>query len=398
MPVFPFELFRHIITVIGDDVDKSTHYHRLSAISLSCRLLRHEAQRVLFRNPGELHTSSATQLKTMLFIDTVVSSLDRLALYVKIFAITFDDWFHPNFETPAFVQKLSNALQAMRNLESLNVVQWTSNARSLSNILQDVQFELSSFSWFGHPLTMSEVTNSKIEFLQRQNKIKHLAILEFLDESALKAIAADISPFIRSLSMPFSLSEIILPGKQYLTSLQWVLPRNVLPSAVVMHNNENIAPRLRSISRELERLRYICYQGGSALSPVGPQIQHIAPYLTNLVCLEISRDSLTVRVSILLYAQTGSIRPIQQWEALSRLPRLKILILNTDGFANDPPHVDDVTRIAALSNCLEWIDIEDNYGRFSRVEYCHSSKSARVFEIGQVDQYIWTDDCNIFDD
>lgn len=100
----------------------------------------------------------------------------------------------------------------------------------------------------------------------------------------------------------------------------------------------------------------------------------------------------------LSYSQRSSARSNKQWEVLSQLPCLEILILNADGGFADPPAVDEIIWVVAQCKSLEWVDIEDNYGRFSRIEYCRSRKTSRIYDIDRCDRYIWIDDFDIFDD
>lgn len=288
MLALPLELIRQIIEDIFDDDEDPTYYRDLSAVSLSCRPLRHEAQRVLFRDSGELHTTTAACEKTMRFMEAIISSPERLAPYVKTFDITFDDWFHPNSdETAAFIQKLSTVLQAMRNLESLDVSQLTFSVFSLADILQHVHSKLTSFIWSGYSDTAPVTADVKADFLRRQDNIEHPVISEFIDERTLKPIAAEICPRLRPLSATYSLTQILLPGKQHVTSLQWDPPLGL---------GADVSSDLRLIPKELGRIRYLSYNVAGSLMPAGPNIWRIAPSLASLVCLNTHRGDIKVRV------------------------------------------------------------------------------------------------------
>ncbi|KAF5325523.1 hypothetical protein D9619_009534 [Psilocybe cf. subviscida] len=380
MPALPLELIRQIVEDVVDDIDDPTYCRDLSAVSLSCRLLRHEAQRVLFRDSGELHTTTAAREKTIMFMDTIISSPERLALYVKSFDITFDDWFHPNSdETAALIQKLSITLQAMRNLESLDVSQWTSSVSSLADILQHVHSKLTSFIWSGYSDTASAAANIKADFLRRQDNIEHLVISEFIEERTLEPIAAEICPRLQSLSASYALTQILLPGKQHLTSLHWEPPLGDHVAQVYQGPDADFPCDLELISKELGRIRYLSYDVGGSLMPAGPNIRRIAPYLTSLVCLNTHRDD------------------IKQLEALSRLPHLEILILSV-GIRDSWPEEDDLIKVAASCKSLDHIDIENDYGAFSRFKYNHSSKSLESHTVDGSDIYRWFDDFDAFHD
>lgn len=300
MPALPLELIRHVVEDIIDDVDDPIYYRHLSVVSLSCRLLRHEAQRLLFRDSGELYTSSTSRKETTLFLDTVISSPERLALFVNTLSINFNDFFSPDSdETTALVQKLSRALQIMRNLQSLDVSEQIVGICSLPNILHDVHFKLTSFCWSGYGAdTELEGADIKANFLRCQDRVEHLQLSGFIEESTLKPIAIDICPRLQSLAATYSITELILPKKEFITSLRWISP--VGEHTIVMDNPFH----LDLISEPLGRVRYLSYDDINDVLPVGPKIQHIAPYLTSLVCLDTNRGDLRVRaMSYLVYTE-----------------------------------------------------------------------------------------------
>lgn len=84
-------------------------------------------------------------------------------------------------------------------------------------------------------------------------------------------------------------------------------------------------------------------------------------------------------------------------EALSRLPRLQILILDA-GVEGAWPGKDDIINVAASCKSLDHIDIEDDYGAFFRFKYDHDSKTLQSHAIDSSDSYAWIDDFDTFDD
>ncbi|KAF5325526.1 hypothetical protein D9619_009532 [Psilocybe cf. subviscida] len=374
MPALPSELIRQIVEDIVDDVNDPVYFRHLSVVSLTSRLLRHEAQRLLFRDSGELYTASASRGKTILFLDAVLSSSERLALFVNRFSITFDDFFNPTSdETTALIRQLGNALEAMRNLTFLDVVQRTAGLHSLPSILQDTHFKLTSFRWSGYSNGVAEVIDLKTDFLRRQDNIDHLQMLGFVDQSTLKSISADILPRLRSLSAPYPLTEILLPGRD-ITSLQWSTP---LDNPATPYQSSLVLGfpfHPGTLSKELGRIRYLSYDPIDTTVPVGPDIRRIAPHLTRLICLETCRDI------------------IKHVEALSQIPHLEILVLNADGSRSRMPKRRDMTKVATACESLEHIDIEDNHGKLLRFYYDYSSKTHLFDTIDESQWYAWIND------
>lgn len=296
MPSLPLELIRQIVEDLVDFGNWPLSYSHLATVSLSCRLLRFEAQRLLFRSPGELFTHNAKRKQTTLFLDTIVSSPERLALLVEYFIIIFDDWFEPDSdETAALIQQLANALQAMHNLTLLEVYQWKGTIPPLPNILRNTHFKLTHFVWSGYARTEFDDMNFLANFLRHQDKIEHLHMAGFINEDTLKKIASDILPCLRSLSAPYSFTEIFLPEKEHVTSLRWVgfgddfntpLPR---PGTA-------FPCQLETISKELGRIRYLSYDSTKSCFPVGPGLQQISSLLTSLICLDTRRGDIKVRL------------------------------------------------------------------------------------------------------
>ncbi|KAF5325459.1 hypothetical protein D9619_009531 [Psilocybe cf. subviscida] len=379
MPALPLELVRQIVEDVVDDVNDPVYYRHLSVVSLTSRLLRHEAQRILFRDSGDLLTTSAALKKTTMFLDIIISSPERLALYVKFFDIVFDEWLCPESdETTALVQKLAKALGAMRNVKSLEIVSRTIGLRSLPTILPDTYFKLTSFRWSSHSNDMSESTDVKVDFLRRQDKIEHMKILGFIDVNALKSMSADILPYLRSLCLTYSVTETLLPGRENITSLRWVAPF-VDPTPPPHPNLDAEFPSdPETISRELSRIKYLSYGATNSTAPA-PSIQRIAPFLTGLVCLETCRGD------------------VKELEALSQLPRLEVLVLPKEA-GGLMPTMHEMIKVATSCKKLEQIDFEDDNGRIHSFEYCHSSKTPQINTLEESEWYLWINDHDEFDD
>lgn len=288
----PLEIICQIIEDVVGGINDLIYSNYIWVLSLSCRLLRDEAQRVLFRDPLLLARSTYHN-KTIMLLDTIISSPDRLALYVQTFKIGFVNWSRPNSDE--FVKKLSSALQAMHNLKSLAVDNRLDSILSLPIVLEGVHFKLNSFWWAGPPDGVSSVASVKADFLQHQDEIEHLSISAFIGEITSQPIAADICPRLRSLSAPYKITKLLLPNKKYVTSLQWVLPLDERAVPEDFHIDG-----VDLISNELENLRFLSYEDCSAaILPCAPLLQDIAPYLKALVCLETAKRD--IEVSILKY-------------------------------------------------------------------------------------------------
>lgn len=291
MSTLPIETIRQIVEDIAEGVNVQSHYQHLLVLSLSCSLLHHEAQRVLFRNLA-LHPAPKACNKNIMLLDTLLSSPNRLALYAKTFKITYYGWPRPDSDkTARLIKKLSSALQAMCNLKSLHVAHRLYRMPLLSSILEGLQFKLTSFCWSGRWDTVSHDASVKANFLRHQDEIEHLEILAFIDGTTLESIAADMCPRLRSLSAPYPVTQLILPNKKHVMSLRWILS---LGECFIPEDFKiNSLFRLDLISTELANIRYLCYEKDDNKMPA---LQDIAPHLKSLVCLETNREEIKVHL------------------------------------------------------------------------------------------------------
>lgn len=284
----PSELYRPIVEGVTSPRD-------LYSIALSCRQLRHEGQRILFREPS---LSSIEQ--HLCFLDSVIASPDRLALFVfrycqQVVAKSMDKparTYHPG-DMVTLVGKTERAIPLMKELEKLHYIPFTFWHQTPLNTFfnANFQFQLDAFDWGEEESTMAIIQS----FLPSQPKLRHLGLIGeafFSLAPSVYGVGTDLCPELDSLHAgSWGVVHGFLPGRK-ITRLTWETgigePFIITPMA--------------SFSSEFRQLRYLAFDIG------GPAFESIACHLESLELLELytsaSLEGFRVRRSTCLMSST----------------------------------------------------------------------------------------------
>lgn len=290
VPAIPPEIIGRIVDGIPQENIKRT----LCAAALVSRVFRIEAQRVLFFDPGLLDIGHPDQHHNR-FIDAIISSPDRLALFVwryqqatvaespaaniRVYSSPTPDNVIPDDEQRAMVTKVARALRMMIHLKHLAlhdiVVVYRGIKYSVADrLLQDCTFKLETLSWDCREdlfllLTKVLTTQDQLKYLHLHSAYPddRLAGIEFRD------VAKDATPMLDSLSAPFLVSQLLIPGKQ-IKFLRWTGARRVEID-------------------DIPRLAALCYAELLDLDLLAsPPLWSVVAFLTNLKVLKIELSGL----------------------------------------------------------------------------------------------------------
>jgi hypothetical protein len=227
--VFPPELFRLIIQHLSED--RKT----LCAISLACRMLRHEGQRQIYRKIR----SSGRAVTHIAFLKSILDN-NRLALLV--YEYSQDSIAHYRRQVWDY---LCRGLQAMVNLKVLKFR--ALNDRPAADVLRDCTFQLRSLSWW------NSVEGHLSNFLLSQHSLQKLEVN--WPENKRDLAPRSPCPQLRVLCGDQGAMETFLPGREVI-SLHW---RTEILDPFV----DNSAHRIRSVEHllpYLSRIRFFSFR------------------------------------------------------------------------------------------------------------------------------------------
>lgn len=290
----------------------------LRSAALVSRDFRHEAQRVLFRSPFTipLHADSPRGER---FLDTVIASPNRLALFVRryrqrnfwhdpvvdldidIDEVTHEDIAVAQKQNAPIVRKTGAALRAMKSLTHLVLIGINAPilppGESLADVLRGCTFSLEMFSWL-HPCDDHVVIN---EFLRTQPNLRHLGLYGLrrnqyargVDITDLRRAGREVCPRLQSLSMPLETAELFLPGRK-IRSLCFTLQYEDIEV-------DTQTPSMEHLANELSTVEYMEYDEAAE----NPPFSLMTDYLVNLKLLKIHFHSKEVS-SDLMYHSVGA--------------------------------------------------------------------------------------------
>lgn len=304
MPFYslPLELVRAVV-----EQDCLTR-EDLRSLALTSSSLRDEAQRRLFKDPGELVLGHPKFCQDK-FLDSIIASPKRLAPMVRVYSQVID-W--QKFRNTArksghegdmgktesearqklILGKIRRALKLMVNLKHLTHEERTRKHKlvdMISSILPDkCSFQLTSFDWtYVVKDGIQEELNLFHRFLPQQLALQSLRFARVQIPQELVTpkedfytIARSACPQLEDLSAPLDFIMAVLPMKPAIKRLSWQMDDD---------DSINRPTNLDCISRSLENMEildYRCYSYGWLHGSVS-ELSLMCPHLKNLVLLSV---------------------------------------------------------------------------------------------------------------
>lgn len=207
---------RHLLPaeVLSQIFEETHNLYDLCSASLASSAFRHEAQRILFRNPRRMVIGHDV-LPRSKFLDAIITSPNRLAPAVQSFELEIHLW-HLSLRRHkvSMFEKLHHALLLMVNLKTLAIWAPSTDEPSrdpsgpLPHILRDCTFQLASFLW-GHAAG-DELLLIR-EFLPTQRRLTALSFPHLISEDdELIDSASALNLSLESLRCPSSLVSALL--------------------------------------------------------------------------------------------------------------------------------------------------------------------------------------------
>lgn len=280
-PILPPELFRPIFSHIS-------HTPSLYALSLSSKMFRDEAQRILFSNPP-ISNNRWSAYNHLRLLETIVNSPERLAKLVLRYTQT-SVWTtstahcrgSPDEQNEAIENLTPIALRLMVNLKHL--VYRTSGGLPAAHILYGCSFQLETLNWgcdFDEVLMFQDILPTQPQLLRLE--------LTDLDPTVLKKernlwdSIKELLPDLVSLTGSRATFETILPGRlgRPIECIKWI--PNDFDSEEASFNH---------MSHELGHVKYMAIGGYFRR----PSMSLLVDHLLNLELLDILHCTQEVRI------------------------------------------------------------------------------------------------------
>ncbi|KAF8968559.1 hypothetical protein BDZ97DRAFT_2072918, partial [Flammula alnicola] len=224
--LLPPELIRPILQYIED-------WQTLLSLSLSCALLRSEAEVILYRSFTEQNETRQIQ-----FLATIVGN-PRLAALVQIYAVRTN----AIYPKKVFLGLIGDALPVMVNLKDLALFIKGQDAGAIP--FQECTFQLDTMCWVERDKHVDEYPF--INWLETQHSLRELKWLRRLRRGLLSPLAC---PNLKILRGNQSAIYGLLPGRN-ITRLHWMS---------IMGRGPDSPLEIKEISSELNQLRSLSIQ------------------------------------------------------------------------------------------------------------------------------------------
>ncbi|KAF5329721.1 hypothetical protein D9619_009485 [Psilocybe cf. subviscida] len=303
-----------------------TQHTDLSALSLCCRSFRDEAQRKLFRDPGNTDLTFVRQGK---FFEVIIASPGRLAPMVKSYNLKTFVMDGPRAEQRR--NAAAAALRLMCNLTTLSIDDRQSRCIYMTALL-DCPFELHTLAVVrtGGRYTPN-VDLLLFDFLRKQPSLRILTISgEKADPVITQSLRDDPTwcPNLVSLTVEASLMDIFLAKHRPIQHLDWYGPTS----------------KELGQSSHLSSLKYL-----SCSSYLMANVSFLQTFqrMTSLILLD-----------VYIHDADGEAL-VEQLYLHKNIPQLRYLILSglVDIFATREPGPEDVRAAFELCPTLVYIDM-----------------------------------------